>query len=180
MKFLIIIDAQVDFVTGSLANREAQNRVPRIVEKVKAAKEDSNVTILYTLDTHTSDYLKTLEGEKLPIPHCIKGTEGYELVPELKELLPEFGKITKPTFGSMDLSNSLFHYNFYREEIEEIEICGFVTSICVVSNALLLRAALPNTRIKVDASCCAGLTKEDHEAAKTVMRCCQIDIVGED
>lgn len=182
MKVLVVVDCQNDFINGSLANEEAQKRLPRITEKINEAKRNGDM-IICTKDTHFDNYFHTLEGEKLPILHCIKDTKGWELSNKIKSVLPyETVIIEKVTFGSTELVDFIRKIYDNIEDLEEveIEICGLITSICVVSNALLLRTFFPNTKIIVDTSCCAGLTKEDHEAAKIVMRNCQIDLIGED
>ena len=185
MKVLVVVDCQNDFIDGSLANEEAQKRLPKIIEKINKEKENGSL-IICTRDTHGENYLSTLEGKKLPIPHCIENTRGWELNEEIKKAIPSNAIIlNKKTFGSRELVD-FFRYNrkfcntIINSEEVEIEICGFVTSICVVSNALLLRTFFPNTKITVDMNCCAGLTKEDHRAAAIVMRNCQIDLIGED
>lgn len=190
-KYLIVVDCQKDFVTGALRNEEAIRTLPNLLKKVEET-DPNKVMILATMDTHGSDYLNTLEGQKLPVPHCIKDTEGWHLVPELEKLLEQkrsevkdnrkpvtgVGIACKPTFGSYELIDSI--YCEVEDTPVEFEICGYCTDICVVSNALMLRAAFPNAPITVDASCCAGVTPEAHKAALTVMKSCQIDVVNED
>lgn len=176
MKFLVIVDMQNDFVTGSLGTKEAQAIVPNVKARVES---DEFEEIIYTKDTHYSNYLtSTLEGEKLPIKHCIKNTVGWNIIPELqtKSII-----IEKNTFGSFDILGKLNYFIFEEQEelgqIDEIEICGLCTDICVVSNALLIRAMFPNVKITVRANCCAGSTPELHEAALKVMESCQIDVI---
>lgn len=179
MKVLICIDVQNDFITGALANPEAEKRVPYIVEKIRQAAENGD-TVIFTQDTHYEGvYQNSLEGKKLPIPHCIKGTSGWNLQEDVltaADDIPYGDKwvYTKYTFGSMEMAIALMT----APNIEEIEIVGFVSSICVVSNAILLRAALPNTKIVCDAKGCAGLEKADHDAAMAVMQACQIDVIN--
>lgn len=168
-KLLVVVDMQNDFVDGSLGTKEAQEILPNVLEKVKDAKEEES-DIIFTRDTHDGDYLKTQEGKNLPVVHCVEGTKGWEIVNILK---PYAGKvIDKPTFGSTELA----HYVAQRK-YTEIELIGLCTDICVVSNALLLKAALPEASISVDASCCAGVTPESHEAALATMQMCQIEII---
>ena len=166
-RVLIVIDMQNDFVTGSLGTKEAQDIVPKVVDKVNKALANGD-RIIFTKDTHYEFYMQTLEGEKLPIPHCIKGTEGWEIIPQLKEVATEV--IEKYTFGSFIALPSLVQL------ADEIELIGLCTDICVVSNALILRAITPNRKIVVDSSCCAGTSKEAHDSALTVMKMCQIDV----
>lgn len=169
-KILIVVDMQNDFVYGSLGSEAAQAIVPKVVEKVK----NWNEKILFTQDTHFEDYFKTLEGEKLPVEHCIKNTEGWEIIDELRQYITNFYQVVlKRTFG-YEGWDALF-----LSKDDEIEIVGLCTDICVVSNALALRMFYPNTKITVDASCCAGTSAEAHNAALQVMKSCQIDIVGE-
>lgn len=179
MKFLIVVDCQRDFVDGALANPEAQARMPRIIHKIKETV-DTNTHIIFTQDTHYENYKETLEGQKLPIPHCIVGTHGHEIVTEALEAAGNhYELVQKGTFGDIFLADGIaMRLNYDDSLIEEIEIIGFVSSICVISNALLLRANFPDTPIKIDASCCAGLTKEDHDAAMMVAQNCQIDVVN--
>ena len=178
MKFLVVVDCQTDFVSGALANPEAEKRIPRVIEKIKQRKEEG-YCIYFTQDTHYENYMETLEGKKLPVPHCIVGTEGHKIVPEVLAAAGEgYNVAQKSTFGDLFLPESL-EMSADEEEIDEIEIIGFVSSICVAANAIILRAAFPNVPITVDMSCCAGLQKEDHEAARTIFACQQIDTVGE-
>lgn len=167
-KVLVVVDMQNDFVTGALGSKEAQAIVPNVVEKVKKAVENGD-RVIFTKDTHFKDYMKTLEGEKLPIPHCIKDTEGWEIIPQLEDFVKE--EVEKYTFGSFMALPSLV--SVHEDEIELIGVC---TDICVVSNALILRAVNPNMKITVDSSCCAGTSREAHESALVVMKCCQIDV----
>ena len=191
MKVLVIVDMQTDFISGSLGTPEAQAIVPKVVEKLRNHKNTDTV-VLFTKDTHYKDYLATPEGEKLPVEHCIEGTEGWAIN---REIHNEFktggyatysagdivnGRITKPTFGSYDLIDALCDIDAQIEEgISEIEFCGVCTDICVISNVLMTKAAFWNTPITVDASCCAGVTPEKHAAALEVMKSCQIDVIGE-
>ena len=167
-KLLVVVDMQNDFVTGSLGTKEAVQIVPAVIHKVKSYIEAGN-DIIFTRDTHISGYLQTQEGKKLPVEHCIEGTWGWELIDELK---PYAEKIfDKPTFGSVALTEYVV-----KEEYCEIELIGLCTDICVVSNALLLKANLLDAEISVDASCCAGVTPETHEAALTTLKMCQVTV----
>ena len=170
---LIVVDMQKDFVTGALASAEAQAILPEVKAKIseydRAGKE-----IIFTRDTHGERYLETQEGKHLPVPHCIKGTKGWEICPQL-EALREAEAIDKVTFGSEKLGELLQEEN-RKEQIEDITLVGLCTDICVISNALLLKAFLPETPIIVDASCCAGVTPKSHETALDAMRMCQINI----
>lgn len=178
MKFLIVVDTQIDFITGALANKEAQKRLPNVVNKIIEAQK-KNYEVILTQDTHYDNYLETLEGKKLPVPHCIVGTDGHKIVKEVRDILKAPSYTSKRTFGDLDIGRFLEEMAYDNEEnVDEIEIIGFVSSICVISNALILRASFPNVPIIIDASCCAGLTKEDHDAAMTVAQCCQIDVIN--
>lgn len=174
-KILIVVDMQNDFVDGALGTQEAVEIVGSVVSKI--AGFDGR--ILATLDTHHSDYLNTAEGKKLPVPHCIGGTQGWLLNGKVLYALSEkdYKTIEKPTFGSTQLVEELRRIR-EQEEIE-VELIGLCTDICVVSNALLLKAHFPEMRISVDASCCAGVTPGTHQAALETMKMCQIDIYGE-
>lgn len=172
-KVLIVVDMQKDFIDGALGTPEAQSIVPLVLEKMRTyGKAD----IYATRDTHREDYLETAEGRKLPVMHCVKGTEGWKLHPEIEALTEPSHIIDKPTFGSMELMELLQQEN--ERESLEIELTGLCTDICVVSNALLLKAAMPENTIRVDAACCAGVTPQSHQAALTTMEMCQIEIMG--
>lgn len=178
---LIVIDMQKDFIDGSLGTKEAEKMVPTLIKKVK----EYDGTVIYTRDTHEKDYLKTPEGLKLPVEHCITGTSGWEIPDKIleaankKEMIKGLKKIyDKPTFGSTELAEDLRRY--YAEHPDQdlnIELIGLCTDICVVSNALLLKAYMPAVNIQVDKTCCAGVTPETHEAALKVMSMCQINVV---
>ena len=167
-KLLIVVDMQNDFVTGSLGTKEAQAIVPTVIEKIKSCKE-GRYDIIYTRDTHSTNYMETQEGKKLPVEHCIRGTKGWEIIDELK--VDDTRIFDKPTFGSTEMVNYVVKQGY-----DEIELIGLCTDICIVSNALLLKANLLDTEISVDASCCAGVTPETHEAAISTMKMCQITI----
>lgn len=164
MKTLIVIDMQNDFIDGSLGTPEAQAIVAGVKDKIREYYS-SGAKIIFTRDTHEPDYLDTQEGKLLPVEHCIKGTAGWEIAEGLE--VPGCIYIDKPTFGWT-------HWN--ERQFEEIEIVGLCTDICVVSNALLLKAAFPEIKISVDAKCCAGVTPQTHEAALQTMKMCQICI----
>ncbi len=173
MRALVIVDVQKDFVTGALGTAEAQAMLPRLLEKLRGFEGG----VWLTLDTHGEDYLETQEGRYLPVAHCVKGTEGWQLEDEVGRIAGERDAaiVEKPTFGSEKLVEEL--RSLYEEgRLEGVELCGLCTDICVVSNALLLKAAMPELPISVDAACCAGVTPEKHRAALEVMRSCQIDV----
>ncbi len=167
MKYLVVVDMQVDFISGSLGSSDAQAIVANVVDKVK--RFDGK--LLFTRDTHTEDYLKTQEGQKLPVAHCIKNTDGWQICAELRPYAQTV--IDKMTFGCIDLPRLMQAQN---EPIDEIELCGLCTDICVISNAMILKAAFPEVTVRVDASCCAGVTKESHNTALAAMRAVQIEI----
>ena len=170
-KILIVVDMQNDFIDGSLGTKEAEAIVSAVIEKIKEyPKQD----VYATRDTHPEDYLNTQEGKNLPVEHCIKGTKGWEIKSDIAELILKDHIFDKPTFGSVQLAEAVKKMN--EEEPLEIELIGLCTDICVVSNALLLKAFLPEVRISVDSSCCAGVTPEKHEAALETMRSCQIQV----
>lgn len=173
MDVLVVIDMQNDFIDGSLGTPEAVAIVPDVVEKIKNFKG----TIFYTRDTHEETYLDTHEGKNLPVPHCIKGTGGWMLNPMIEESCR--GEIIdKPTFGSKILGEKLKELD-EKEAVTSITLVGLCTDICVISNALLIKAFLPETVITVDASCCAGVTVESHKRALDAMKVCQIQIMNE-
>lgn len=171
MKFLIVVDMQNDFIDGALGTKEAVAILSAVKEKI--AGFDGRV--LFTRDTHESDYLGTQEGRNLPVEHCIKDTEGWQIQPELDSLRKE-EPVDKPTFGSVALGQLLKAYDTYEEKIESVTLIGLCTDICVISNAMLIKAFLPETPIFVDAECCAGVTPESHERALDAMAVCQINI----
>ena len=171
-KILIMIDMQNDFIDGALGTEEAVAIVPKVKDKIRAYKPED---IMATMDTHGAEYLQTQEGVNLPVEHCIRGTKGWEIREDIAELLAGVRIYEKPTFGSMQLAEDLAALS--RQEEIELELAGLCTDICVVSNALLLKAAMPEVRITVDASCCAGVTPQRHEAALDTMRSCQIRVV---
>ena len=171
-KILVTVDMQNDFVDGALGSPEAQAIVPAVVRKIRSFEGK----IFYTLDTHAADYPETAEGKKLPVPHCIKGTHGWQLHPEVAEALrgKDAQAVEKGTFGAVDLPERIAAYA--GNEPFSMEVIGLCTDICVVSNALLLKAHFPEAPLSVDAACCAGVTPAAHEAALATMRSCQIDI----
>ena len=168
MKVLVVVDMQRDFIDGALGTPEAVAIVPAVIEKIRQY-ENSGDLIIYTKDTHYDNYMTTREGAKLPVPHCIKGTPGHDIPEEIlrgHELVFE-----KLTFGSIELSAYLENIDF-----DEVELIGLCTDICVVSNALLIKARFPEREVTVDSLCCAGVTPETHTAALTTMKMCQINI----
>ena len=168
---LLVIDMQNDFIDGALGTKEAV----AIVDNVKSKIENFDGEVIFTRDTHEKDYLQTQEGVNLPVEHCICGTLGWEIRSELTGIR-EGKVIDKPTFGSKELAELLCEKN-KAEEIGEITLVGLCTDICVISNALVIKAFLPEVKITVDASCCAGVTPESHRNALEAMRMCQINII---
>ena len=169
-KALVVIDMQNDFIDGALGTPEAEAIVPAVKAKIRTYPSEA---VFATMDTHGPDYLATQEGRKLPVVHCVRGTDGWQLRPEIAALVSEGHIYEKPTFGSLRLAEDLARM----PDLEEIELIGLCTDICVVSNALLLKAMMPEVRIIVDAACCAGVTPAKHEAALETMRSCQAEIV---
>ena len=174
MKFLIVVDMQADFITGSLGSEQAAAIVPNVVEKIK----QFDGRIIFTRDTHFGDYMETQEGRKLPVPHCIKGTDGWQLDSKVQAALANkaYRVIEKPTFGSTELPEYI-KVNYSNSEVE-FELIGLCTDICVVSNALMLKANFIESKVSVDASCCAGVTVDSHNAALTTMKMCQVNVIG--
>ena len=169
-KALVVVDMQNDFVDGALGTKEAQEMLPRLVKKLENLPP--NTDIFFTQDTHGENYLETQEGKNLPVVHCVKKTHGWEIVPQLQEFTKNAkAVIEKKTFGSTRLPTLLKPY-------EEVEFVGLCTDICVISNALLLKAFYPEQKISVDASCCAGVTPESHKNALAAMKMCQCAIKG--
>ena len=172
-KYLVVVDMQNDFIDGALGTEEARAILPKVIEKIKNYKG----TVVYTRDTHDEDYLDTQEGKRLPVLHCVRETEGWQLQEDIQALMSERRSLVfdKPTFGSVQMAGCLSGIDKLAP-IEEIELVGLCTDICVISNAILLKTAMPETPIKVDAACCAGVTPESHRHALEAMRACQIDI----
>lgn len=172
-KILIVVDMQNDFIDGALGTAEAAAVVRSVKEKIRSypAKD-----VIATMDTHDVNYMQTQEGQNLPVMHCIRETDGWKIHPDIAALLDEAAIYEKPTFGSMALAQDL--KDLSRMEEIELELVGLCTDICVVSNALLLKAAMPEVKISVDAACCAGVTREKHLAALETMRSCQIHVLN--
>ena len=170
MKLLIVIDMQNDFIDGALGTAEAVKIVPAVADKL-AARRSEGWKVLFTRDTHGADYLDTQEGRRLSVPHCIWGTEGWQITSSLD--VGDAALVDKPTFGSLDLAEAAANLG----EPEEIELVGLCTDICVISNAMILKARFPEARVLVDAACCAGVTPESHENALMAMRGCQVDVI---
>ncbi|MBQ7390346.1 MAG: cysteine hydrolase [Clostridia bacterium] len=169
MKVLVVVDMQNDFIDAALGTKEAEAIVPSVIEKIKKYEAYGGL-IIYTKDTHFDDYLSTREGRHLPVCHCIKGTPGHDIPDEIlrgHDIIFE-----KLTFGSVELVDYLKGVDF-----DEVELIGLCTDICVVSNALLIKATFPEKEVSVDSACCAGVTPDTHNAALTTMRMCQINVV---
>jgi nicotinamidase-related amidase len=182
MKMLVVVDMQNDFITGVLGNEQTKAVVPNVVKRIQKSIAD-NDKIYFTKDTHYADYLTTIEGKKLPVPHCMIGTVGWELIPEIKDLhITDINEntIEKDTFGSTNLIDYIIDNVGFAGDISDIEsitIIGVCTDICVISNAMLLKAYFLNTPIIVDSSCCAGVTEDSHNNALNAMKMCHIDII---
>lgn len=202
MRVFVVVDMQNDFITGSLANKDAQSIIPRIEEEIN--KLSDNDLLIFTRDTHDHNYLATQEGMKLPVEHCIKGTNGWQICKELKKYIEDYDKadyvgpevvtLDKYSFGSLDnlrnymrdemditclIDNFLFYdyMDYNAENLEDITLVGTCTDICVISNAMILKAAFPETPIKVISEACAGTTFESHKNAIEAMKMCQIEII---
>ena len=171
-KILIVVDMQKDFVDGALGTKEALAIVDNVAKKI----EDFDGDLIVTYDTHSDDYMSTQEGKNLPVPHCIKGTDGWKLDSRVQTALEgrEYKAIEKPTFGSTVLVDYL--KGKYADEELDIELIGLCTDICVVSNALLIKASFLDAVVSVDSSCCAGVTVDSHNAALTTMKMCQVHV----
>ena len=168
MKYLIVVDMQNDFVSGSLGSEAAEKTVSGILDKVKGF----DGKIIFTRDTHFDDYLQTQEGKNLPVSHCIKDTDGWQIVDELSEYAETV--VDKAAFGSMDLPNVIGEFS---DDVEEIQLCGLCTDICVISNAVILKSAFPEAEIVIDSSCCAGVSETSHNTALDAMRALQMKII---
>lgn len=163
-KTLIVVDMQNDFIDGALGTKEAEAIVENVKKKI-AEYQTNGDEIIFTRDTHQPEYLQTNEGRHLPVEHCIEGTKGWEIRKGLE--VPGAIYINKPTFG---------YLNWADYHLEEVELVGLCTDICVVSNALIIKAVYPESKVTVDASCCAGVTPESHKAALTTMKMCQVEV----
>lgn len=169
---LAVIDMQNDFIDGALGTKEAE----AIVEKVAAQIRDFEGEVVYTRDTHFEDYLRTQEGAKLPVEHCIKETEGWQIREEVRQAGVGEAKIfDKLTFGSVELAEYLKNMT----DLESVTVIGLCTDICVISNALVIKAFLPEVTVRVNADCCAGVTPQSHRNALEAMKMCQVEIIGE-
>ena len=169
MKILVVIDMQNDFIDGALGTQEAQQMLPKLVKKLEQEKE---AELIFTLDTHNQYYMDTQEGKNLPVPHCIKPEHGWKVTYALQKFVDKAAAvIEKPSFGSLALPQAVS-----KIEADEIELVGLCTDICVISNAMILKAAFPEAILAVDASCCAGVTPESHATALAAMKMCQIEI----
>ena len=175
-RILIVVDMQTDFVDGALGTPEAVAILDNVTAKIKAYANHPDGVIFVTYDTHAEDYMTTSEGKHLPVPHCIKGSAGWELHPAITAALEgmTYIPVEKPTFGSVELP-ALVKKAAAGEDFS-VELIGLCTDICVVSNTLLLKAHYPEVSISVDASCCAGVPPESHEAALQTMGMCQVEI----
>lgn len=169
MKLLIVVDMQNDFIDGALGTKEAVAVVDKVKEKISSYRRTKD-PIVFTRDTHTREYRNTQEGKNLPVEHCVEGTKGWEITSELET--KEDRIIDKPAFGSLELAEFVKKQG----ELESIELVGLCTDICVISNALILKAAVPEIPVIVDAACCAGVTPQSHRNALVAMEMCQIQI----
>ena len=176
-RLVIAVDLQKDFIDGALGSAEAQKIVDRCEDKLKKAKEAGDL-VVFTRDTHKEDYMDTEEGKNLPVPHCRKNTEGWEIHPSLTAACPDAKVLDKETFGSRALGE-LAGKLYLEGKLESVELFGLCTDICVISNALLVKAFCPDLPVYVDASCSAGVTPESHDTALKAMKSCQIHITGE-
>lgn len=166
---LIVIDMQNDFIDGALGTKEAQAILPKVIACVQEAAADPDTRLIFTQDTHAADYIASAEGQKLPVPHCIKPSKGWEITPSLAPYLKQAVIVEKPTFGALTLPEAV-------RDCDNLTLIGVCTDICVVSNALLLKAFFPEKPISVIAAACAGVTPESHGQALDVMKMCHIDI----
>lgn len=164
-KTLIVIDMQKDFINGALGTKEAEAIVGNVKKKIELYRKNGD-EIIFTRDTHQPDYMQTNEGKHLPVEHCIEGTDGWQIPVELE--VPGAIYINKPSFG---------YLNWADYQLEDVELIGLCTDICVVSNALIIKAVYPEIRVRVDARCCAGVTPESHQAALTTMKMCQVEVI---
>ena len=175
--FLIVVDMQNDFIDGSLGSNEAVKIVEKVKKRIEQAFSIGEI-VIFTRDTHTNDYLATQEGVKLPVKHCIFGTEGWQICNQLKPFASKSMIIDKPTFGSIKLTEVLKNAND-NDPIGKVTLLGLCTDICVISNAILIKNTLPEATVSVDASCSAGVTVDSHLNALSAMKMCQIEVENE-
>ena len=170
-RLYVVVDMQKDFIDGSLGTREAQEMLPRMVDRLTEIQARKDTDIIFTMDTHGSDYLETQEGKNLPVQHCIKGTDGWQIAAALQVFAERAVAIVeKPSFGYIGWQDIGKGY-------DEITMVGLCTDICVISNAMLLKAFFPEIRLRIDSTCCAGVTAESHNNALRAMKMCQMDII---
>ena len=168
-KVIVVIDMQNDFIDGALGTKEAQAMLPHLVAKLEREKD---ALLIFTQDTHSKNYMETQEGRNLPVLHCIKPEKGWEIAPSLQPFVKKAAAvIEKPAFGSLELPKAVA-----KLQPDEVELVGLCTDICVISNAMILKAAFPELPVAVDASCCAGVTPASHDNALQAMKICQVDI----
>ena len=173
MKTLIVVDMQTDFIDGALGSKEAEKIVSNVVKKIKTYVKNGG-RVIFTQDTHKKNYLNTREGKYLPVPHCIKGTDGWKIPEKILKAAPECTMVVeKPSFGYTGWKSIL------KGDTDPVELIGLCTDICVVSNALTIKNLFPERDIIVDSACCAGVSPASHDAALTTMKCCQIDVLHE-
>lgn len=170
-RLYVVVDMQKDFIDGSLGTREAQEMLPRMVDRLTEIQARKDTDIIFTMDTHGSDYLETQEGKNLPVQHCIKGTDGWQIAAALQVFAERAVAIVeKPSFGYTGWQEIAAGY-------DEITLGGLCTDICVISNAMLLKAFFPEIKIRIDSICCAGVTTESHINALNAMKMCQMEII---
>lgn len=174
-RLLVVVDMQNDFINGSLGTAEATGIVERVVGEIKSFDGD----VIYTKDTHTAEYLKTHEGRQLPVQHCLKGTDGWRLHPDIEKLFLDRQCVgfEKCGFGARDLPAWIAET--YPDGLDEIVLVGLCTDVCVITNAMTLKTFFPETDITVDASCCAGINPEGHANALAAMKVCQINVIND-
>lgn len=170
-KCIVVVDMQNDFIDGALGTEEAQQMLPQLIKKLEQEKE---ADLIFTQDTHHEDYLSTQEGRNLPVKHCLEGEQGWEICPALQAFAAKAKAVVKkPAFGSLELPSLVADY-------DEVELVGLCTDICVISNAMILKAAHPEQKIAVDGACCAGVTPASHLGALKAMKMCQVEIRNTD